>query len=296
MPNSQISFPSCAVNIVLEAAQVLGVDRSYLLNVLGEEAGKLPLKYGRISGQSYDRLVRRLLELVPDGPVGLAIAEINFPRALSPYEAGLYTSPTLRAALEVYAESAKVLADDVSFSYTINPNTISLWGNQQSRDPFVRHFRNQLYSGRLALILSDLLGDQLVIKKIQFDTPRLESDCSQYLDIFGIEPEFGHAKSCIIIDKIDIDKPIPQIYPEVHLFIKEDLEKRIRALNFSRHFTEKVRLVLEAQEPYTTVSIEIIADKLHLVPSTLRKKLRNENTSFSKLIILGEPNMLVSFY
>ena len=278
-------YPVVKVSIVVELLAEEGVSAESALDGTGISPEALRSPKARVSISQVVECYRNALGLGRDAQFAYH-AGLRF--HLSSY--GLYgfamlSSPSFRETLAFavrYHRLATPLAD-----LSVGEDAGRAWW---SIDPLAHplvdtnlyRFLVDMYCGILTSLHRDFMGASFAPREMHI-TYRAPPNTDDYPPAFGCPVTFGQPENMLIFDSAWLDRPAELgnrvVFPTIVALCDALLEE----LDCREGVAGKVRRALLARSPDFACS-EAVAGDLGLSPRTLRRRLRDENTSFRKLV------------
>lgn len=265
-----------SVDRLLVAAAGLGVARAALADHLPSPAGE------RLELLDYCRLGERAIALSGHGELGLAIAGAT---ALTHVGLG-----------GLAAATAPTLGDALTLLTRYEPLTVRSYRGQSrwlpaeqklafySIAPYNRYTRF-VVDGMLATwcrFIRECCGDHaLRAAHIEFSAPDYHA-C--YAGIFPCPVYFASDGNALLLARGASALPLLTAEPALHAELLPLCEQQLRRLEQGSAFRARVQKVLGPMLPGNTPALEDVAAALGMASWTLRRKLRDEDTSFQHLL------------
>jgi AraC-like DNA-binding protein len=128
------------------------------------------------------------------------------------------------------------------------------------------------------LIFSEALGRPIKLHEIHL-TQEKPDYADKYQQFFNCPIKFGQRMNSCIFDEADLYEPLPQSDPDSSLIFQKQCESTCHKLGDKFCFSDLVRQHILAQDS-SECTLERIAEKLHLTPRSVQRKLSAEDTSF----------------
>jgi len=137
--------------------------------------------------------------------------------------------------------------------------------------------------GVLFSLARDLFGDVMLCKHLAFALPPPSREAlAVQQELLGITPRYGATRTEVVLDAAELARPLAQASP-VTLHLAESECRRLMLERRARTgFAERVRDRI-ARHGGRPPDMEAVADELHVTPRTLRRRLKDEGTSYSAL-------------
>ncbi|WP_418001634.1 AraC family transcriptional regulator ligand-binding domain-containing protein [Mycobacterium sp. PDNC021] len=147
----------------------------------------------------------------------------------------------------------------------------------------IRGFAVERDSAGIQTLQRDLLMSSDVQLRVAYTTARPRDEVVQkYVDVFGIEPEFGAPQNCLIIGLDSLAKPLPQ----ANQYARSMAEKQAVDLLRDRSARAGVAGLLRdmmLSSPSPVLSLDEAARQLTVSARTLRRHLAQEGVSLRDL-------------
>ena len=194
----------------------------------------------------------------------------------------MLASPSLRKGLEQLSLYMALISDATNF--TLEPQGQDIWlvlGHTGNTRPIPR--QRQEFS-----LLSVLVMCQWVARKplcpvrteLAFPEP---ANRTPYLNAFGCDVRFAQPRSRMLVGQHDLDTPLPSVNPlllDVHERVIKERMSQLGQSATSQRVLKAIIRCIDRGEPRR----EDIAACLALTERTLERRLREENTSFRRLL------------
>lgn len=226
---------------------------------------------------------RRLLQLSDDPLLGLTLGKTYTLETYGLFGYAFLSAATLRQALMV-AQNFWLL------SYTLSKMQLAVRGNTAafSFTPTIAVPADlvQYYTDRdaaaVALAGELALGESLPVQRVTLghdhDQHRL-----RYETLLGCPVVFGGSITSIEFPASILETPMPMRNAESSSICQQQCQLLLARLSTQSGMIEKVRALIIARPGYFP-DIEFVAEKLHTSIRTLRRKLKEENSSYQQIL------------
>ncbi len=127
-----------------------------------------------------------------------------------------------------------------------------------------------------------LLGPEAALLRATFKH-KAPAYAAEYERCFELEPEFGARDNALVFPREYLDVPLTGAYPQLNAQAAEMVANRLARFQPRSELQSQV-LALLTQEPALLASGVIgVADRLHLHPRTLQRRLKDEGLGFLDL-------------
>lgn len=232
------------------------------------------------------QIIRNILTALPDVP-GLGVEAGLRCHAASPgiWGLALMSSRTLGDAVSVGLSLAalsfclcrlSVCADaaDENVRLILDPSALPVE---------LRGFAVERDSTGIQTLQRDLLMAPDVELRVAYTTARPTADLvGKYVDVFGVEPEFGAPANCLIISRDALAKPLPQANQYARSIAEKQSVELLRQRSARAGVAGLLRDLMLAN-PAPVLSLNEAARQLTVSPRTLRRHLALEGVSLRVL-------------
>eukprot|EP00903_Cladosiphon_okamuranus_P007359 g7134.t1 len=139
-----------------------------------------------------------------------------------------------------------------------------------------------------------LIGQPIELEKAEFDYPR-PAHGDEYRHIFHCPLAFESDRIALTFDKRFLSAPVIRDKPEMRQFLKTSPADLLSRPDESNTFTGRIRALIGRDLSKPLPDFEWIAAGLHTSPQTLRRRLKQENTSFQEIKDLLRRDMAIYY-
>ena len=277
--------PSGLVRLVLvqlDKLGQLGLAREMLLREAKIDERQLRDPDARIPLAAVERLWRFAAEHVPDPAFGLRIGAETSVRewGLVGYAAAF--SSTLGSALNRFAHYSRVVSD--ALVVRIDTERDATWVRLDVQ-PALRAFRPAV-DARLAALLSacrEMAGGPVTPLLVQLSY-RQPGDVKEYERFFGAPLEFGALASSFLLRSEELARRLAMADKTLAGYLETLADQKLASIGAERSLRERVHRVMWAELSERTPSLERVARSMGVSARTLQRQLRQEGTTFAKLL------------
>ncbi|HEX5168310.1 MAG TPA: AraC family transcriptional regulator [Cyclobacteriaceae bacterium] len=247
---------------------------------LGDSETKVPFEQ---SCQTWEHAVR----LTGDNLLGLHLGETSTASVLGMVGNLMQSSPDLLSAFEELTHFISVATDMVHFGVkkkgdevTLTYKPALLW--VRTYPVGARHSMEQSMSGTLH-VFSLMAATKTRPLRATFSHKRA-GDLAEYQRVFGDHLQFNASANQLVFAKSDLLKPV--ISHDRSLFTI--FQRMLREKKSNKHQTrsDQIRQLVRTDFQGQIPSLEVIADRMNMVPRTLQRRLSDEGTTF-RLLLAG---------
>lgn len=267
-----------SVDRLLTAAEREGVDPARLQAMLPPPEAREE----RCELLDYCRLGERAIALSGRGRLGLVIAAETAFTHLGLAGLAAASAPTLGDALAVITrfeplnvrsyrgQSRWLPAEDKLAFYSIAPY-----------NDYTRFIVDAMLATWCRMIAECAGADALREVRVEFSAPPYHAD---YAAAFPCPVYFAADENAALLTRNAASRPLRTREPQLHAELVSLCEQKLRQLENESRLYSRVQKVLGPLLRGNTPSLEEVADGLGMASWTLRRKLRDEGTSFQALL------------
>ncbi len=194
-------------------------------------------------------------------------------------------SETLRDAIQRLSRYFVLLSERAGLLLEENEDDTTA----RLRESFTVEYPKRRYMTELALAIiavrsRQLCGEAFRIRSVEFMHPRIAED-AVYEKVFGVVPRFEGTSDELVLDRACLDLPIRSANPTIAALIEQHAMQLVSRQDEKEAdpFLTKLRdAIVHSLE--SGVEVASCANALKLSPRTLQRRLREQGTSFSKVI------------
>ncbi|SDX71841.1 AraC family transcriptional regulator [Marinobacter mobilis] len=281
------------VQAALCGAESAGLDTARLLRLAGISPDLLKIEKSRVSSGQYSRLMQVIWTEMGDefggmGPrrcrtgtfatmcdlvIDCATLEAVYERA---FQFSRLFEPTVCMRLETSGEQARLIEliegeiNDPMFF--LRESILVIWH-------------------RLG---SWLIGQPVELTSAAFNYSEPEHG-DEYRHIFHCPLSFGASETCLSFDKRFLSAPVIRDKSEMRQFLKTSPADLLSRPDESNTYSGRIRALIGRDFSKPLPDFERIATELHTSPQTLRRRLKQENTSFQEIKDLLRRDLAIYF-
>lgn len=281
------------VHAALAGAEHLGFDTEEMLRDAGISTDLLRIEMARVSSDQFSLLLQIVWSRLDDELMGMG------PRRA---RAGTFATmcalvidcPTLEAVYRRAYQYSRLFEPMVTMKLETGNQKVRLVSHIEGeiRDPhyFMRESLLVLWH-RLGCWL---VGQPVELEKAEFNYAR-PAHGDEYRHIFHCTLAFESDCTALTFDKRFLSAPVIRDKSEVLQFLKTSPADLLSRPDESNTFTGKIRGLIGRDFSKPLPDFEWIATELHTSPQTLRRRLKQENTSFQEIKDLLRRDMAIYY-
>lgn len=271
------------VEAALTGARAKGMSVDDLLREAGISPDLLELGAARVSSDQFSRLMQVLWHRTEDEFMGLG-----------PRRARTGTFATMCALVMGCPTLEAVYRQAFQFSRLFEPMVAMALDTDGEQARLVLRIEGELndpeYFLRESILViwhrlgSWLVGQPVELSAASFAYPR-PAHGDEYRHIFHCPLTFGAEQTALTFDKRFLAAPVIREKPEMHQFLKTSPADLLSRPDESNTWTGRIRALIgrDFSDARALPDFDSIAVELHTSPQTLRRRLKQENTSFQEI-------------
>lgn len=280
------SVPAHSVRSLLPALGVMetvGFDSQTCLRGTGILQSELESVDARMTLQQELAFYRNTLELTGDPLIGLKLGEPFVPQRYGLFGYALLSAATFRHALTLTENFGRLTFSFYTLKFGVSGKRA--WF-AFSEPPPIEQALIDLYLDRdmsaARVDFSEVLGEPFAIEEVH-TTHDGHGRRDAYRDYFGCDVQFQADVGKFIFSSSILDEPLPQSDPESSRHFQQQCHMLIAKMTSQGSFVDDVRMLVLAR-PGFFPDIEQVAEKLGMSTRTLRRRLKEEGSSYRALL------------
>ncbi len=286
MTKSLLDLPQHPARALLPPLAVMasmGYEQKDCLLGTGVLTSQLEDGSARISLQQELCFYRNILELTGDPTIGLSLGEPFLPQQYGLVGYALMSAETFRHALAIVESYGRLTFSFFSFHYGAQGRTA--WFSMTD-PPDIEQELVDLYLDRdlsaARVDFEEILGTSSLLKKLCLPHGG-KGKAQAYIEHFCCEVMFNAPEARFEFSSDLLDSPLPQSDPESSRHLQQQCQMLIAKLTTQGRFVDDVRLLILARPGYFP-DIDYVAEKLDMSTRTLRRRLKEESSSYRELL------------
>lgn len=287
------SAPMISCHVLRSILQEIDVSARTLESIFRPEQIAIEDIYkfnARIKLNSYMRIFEALSSFTNDPLLGLRLAEKMGPEMVGAAGYIVLCSPTLEKGLASLVEHLGSIQDATNLEIKTHEDGLSIEYNIISEKIYPRKQDIEFSIGYIYHLTKRYLNGDFTPLEVQFEFERT-SALSTYEHFFGCDVFFEQPSNLIFIKTADLSRTsrgfdanlIPIL--ESYLNLSKNIDSRPGS------FSDYVGRIVSVSLSNGAVTADAIANRVGLSESKLRHKLKQEGTTFKKLLISKRINM-----
>ena len=275
------NIPVAQVIRVLQGAARSGVEIPALLAEVGIERALLDQPDARIERETFIRLMLCVMQQTQDEFLGFGQGRVSKPGTFSMMAHAVINCSNLEKAvlrglkfyelfdLEVRSELIRE-GDWAEIRVHANPRL---------------DFREVIIESLLFLFLrfmSWLVGKAIEPELVQLDYPRPHKD-DEYKSLYNCPVEYDSDCCRMVFDREYLELPLVQNELSLSKFLKDSLAQLLDGNIHNVGLPAQIRAIISKEYGNNFPDFSEICDKLNMTPQTLRRRLKEANTSYQEI-------------
>ncbi|QSP93416.1 AraC family transcriptional regulator [Marinobacter salinisoli] len=290
---SNLTVSKHFVQAALGGAQSLGFDTTQLLREAGISPELLRIDMARVSSDQFSELMRVIWHRLDDECMGMGPRRARV-GTFATMCALVIDCPTLEAVYRRAYQFSRLFEPMIAMELIVNGDQARLVtrieGELRDPDYFLRESLLVIWH-RLG---SWLIGQPVELELAEFDYHKPEH-ADEYRHIFRCPLSFDAGHTAITFDTRFLSAPVIRDKSEMRQFLKTSPADLLSRPDESNTFTGRIRALIGRDFSSPMPDFEWIAAELHTSPQTLRRRLKQENTSFQEIKDLLRRDMAIYY-
>ena len=286
MPKTLLDLPPHSVRSLMPPLGVLeamGFGRQDCLRGTGILVSQLEDENVRMTLQQQLAFYRNTLELTGDRLIGLKLGEPFIPQRYGLFGYALLSAATFRHAL-ILVENFGALTFSF-FTLKFGVSGRQAWFSISEPPPIEQQLVD-LYLDRdlsaAKVDFSEVMGRAFPLEEVYL-THDGHGQQQAYRDYFGSDVQFSADDGRFVFSSSILDDPLPQSDPEFSRHLQQQCQMLIAKMTTQGRFVDDVRMLVLARPGYFP-DIDYVAEKLGISTRTLRRRLKEEGSSYRELL------------
>jgi AraC-like DNA-binding protein len=278
-----MSVASAIVRTLLDCLDLSLEDTRAFLTDSGIDPSSLNDDYGRISFRQWSKLQLLALERSDDPACGLHLAEQTTIGAFSVLGYLFLNCQTAREALRQFFRYYQLLMDGPAPEFIEDGDHAKLIYHHNATHPHLSRFCSEYVLSCLFQIGNKFSANSGHVIAVGFQHPA-PAYVDEYHRIFNCTVNFEQDSDYIIYDRASLE--VPQLHSDAYLvqLLEKRAEEILRVWKNDQPLRGKIEKHLQSLEPFGKPNLNDVAKSLSLSARSLRRKLQEEGTTFSKVV------------
>jgi AraC-like DNA-binding protein len=222
------------------------------------------------------------IEILDDPSLGLVIGSHYHLSAYGVLGVAMMSSDTLLDGLATVIELNGLTWTRLRWRILSDDNTAILEARELEPLEPCLHYMVERDFASVFMMFREMLGTDMPFQEVHFNYPKPEY-AQQYETVFNCPVHFAAERTEIHFDIDWLKEPLPQANQAVRQVCFNQCEELMGSLVGENSFAPMIEyLLVDGMGNFLT--LEVVAEKLHMSSRTLRRKLSQENTNFQELL------------
>ena len=281
------------VEAALIGAERAGFDTRDMLRAAGISPDLLKIEMARVNSDQFSRLMQVLWNRMDDEFMGLGPRKCRA-GTFATMCALVIDCPTLESVYRQAFQFSRLFEPMVTMELEVDDKVARLVTVIEGEINDPQYFMRESLLVIWHRLGSWLIGQPVELQNAEFDYPRpVHGD--EYRHIFHCPLEFEARRTALTFDKRFLSAPVIRDRPEMRQFLKTSPADLLSRPDESNTFTGRIRALIGRDFSKPLPDFEWIAAELHTSPQTLRRRLKQENTSFQEIKDLLRRDMAIYY-
>jgi AraC-like DNA-binding protein len=284
----------------LGVMEAMGFNHQACLRGTGILLSQLEDAEARMTLQQELTFYRNTLELTGDPTIGLKLGEPFIPQRYGLFGYAMLSAATFRHALTLAENFGRLTFSFFTLKFGVSG--MRAWFSLSEPPPIEQelvdlYLDRDMSAAKVGFI--EILGEPFPLEEVYL-THDGHGRQQIYRDYFGGDVQFCHCDGKFLYSSAILDNPLPQSDPDSIRHLQQQCQMLIAKLTTQGHFIDDVRMLVLAR-PGFFPDVDYVAEKLGLSTRTLRRRLKEEGSSYRELLeeirfglakeYLGETNL-----
>ena len=290
---SELTVSRHFVEAALTGARNQGVDIDSLLMGAGISPDLLKIEMARVSSSQYSLLLQNLWTVMEDEFMGLGPRRCRT-GTFATMCALVVDCPNLRSVYNQAFDFCRLFEPMVGMRLEETDDQVKLITVIEGELDDPLHFFQESILVIWHRLGSWLIGQPAELARAEFSYPEPDHG-DEYRHIFHCPLTFSADETALTFDKRFLEAPVIRDRSEMRQFLKTSPADLLSRPDESNTFTGRIRALIGRDLSRSLPDFEWIASQLNTSPQTLRRRLKQENTSFQEIKDLLRRDMAIYY-
>lgn len=275
------SLPVAVALKVLQGAARTGIDLPRLVSELGLDAAILQDPAARIDRRVFIDLMLAVMRQTEDEFMGFGQGLYRTrPGTFSMMAHAVINCATLEHAMRRSLSFYELFGVQAVARLDVRENEVVILFNVGPVE--FREFITETLVFLSIRFFGWLIGKPIVPMRITLDFPP-SAEAEQYKELFPCPVLYGQSRSQIVLDRGYMELPLVQNPLSLSKFLKDSLAQLIDGNFHSVGLPAQIRAIISKEYGNNFPDFQVICEKLNMTPQTLRRRLKEGNTSYQEI-------------
>ncbi len=274
------NIPIKQVLLLLEAAKRTGVSSEELLQECGIDPSVLRAPDARVNKRQLIQLMLAVMHRTEDEFMGFGEGRVSKPGTFSMMAHAVINCATMEKAIRRGIKFYELFDVAIAGQLLQSPDEAAIRFISQ-REVNYRPYVLEAVVFLSVRFLSWLIGQQIVPKRINLDFATL--DDGEYASQFPCPVHYRQPSCEIVLDSRYMQMPLVQNALSLSKFLRSSLEELMDGDIQNASLNAQIRSIISKEFGNNFPDFSVVCDKLAMTPQTLRRRLKDENTSYQEI-------------
>jgi AraC-like DNA-binding protein len=259
-----------------------GISAKELFAAQGIAEQDLQPQRDRIAIDELERVLASALSLIDDNCCGLRASRCWHPSDLGALGYAWLASSSIRAAVQRLVRYSKTVGEKAELAAVESPQGFKVILDQKHRDPRVHEFMTDFIMSLIIDMCRFNAGASL--RPVEVCLHRERPECAKrYTDFYGCEVQFSSEADSFTLTTDDADRPLPTSNKQLAGLHDQVLIQQLAQLH-REDISTRCKSVILDNLTSGAISVEKVAQELHMSPRTLMRRLESQGTKLKSLV------------
>ena len=274
-------IPMNRVRLLLGGAKRSGVSLEELFSACDIPVSLLQENEGYLEKRKFIELIIETMRRTEDEFLGFGRGRVSKPGSFSMMAHAVINCATLEKAIRRSMQFYDLFDYPVTHTLTVGDTDFAI-DFEAAMDIEPNGYVQESSAFILLRFYSWLIGQQIVPKYIAFEaTTPPQQEILQGL--FPCAIKFGQPRTEIVMDCRYLSMPLVQNALSLSKFLKASLEELIDGNIQNASLNAQIRSIISKEYGNNFPDFSVICEKLNMTPQTLRRRLKEESTSYQEI-------------
>ncbi len=274
------AIPIQQVLVLLQGAKRSGLSIELLLQECGIDVDLLNQPDARVDKKAFIHLMLAVMRHTEDEFMGFGSGRISKPGTFSMMAHAVINCASLEKAIRRGIKFYELFDYAITSRLQVSEDEASI--SFVAREEIV--FRPHILEAVVFLsvrFLSWLIGQQIVPKRVNLDFDSM--DDGEFAAQFPCQVHYGQDGCEIILDSRYMNMPLVQNQLSLSKFLKSSLAELFDGDIENASLNAQIRSIISKEFGNNFPDFSVVCEKLAMTPQTLRRRLKDENTSYQEI-------------
>ena len=273
-------IPAKQVMVLLEGAKRGGVSSEELLAECGIDPAVLQQADAKIDKRIFIQMMLAVMHRTEDEFMGFGAGRVSRPGTFSMMAHAVINCATLEKAVRRGIKFYELFNLAIIGQLLVSDDEAAIRFQSRKEVEFQPYVMEAVVFLTLRF-LSWLIGQQIVPKRINLEFP--VQDEGEFAAQFPCQVHYRQPHSEIILDSRYMNMPLVQNELSLSKFLRSSLEELMDGDIQNASLNAQIRSIISKEFGNNFPDFSVVCEKLAMTPQTLRRRLKDENTSYQEI-------------